>query len=1007
MNYYEKYLKYKNKYNKLLNNQSGGTYSFVSFNEIDDNPTLKSQFISDLKFYSESQDRTAEILHDIITSQKKKVKLVFYQHTFTKYSQSDVYLIMINGFNDDILIDLAKKCFFPRGFPIIWKPNDFCNLYGFYPKFENDKIEEESEDILSDELTDIESIDFNYKYSGYLGQVIAFKINEDIYYTVCAKKSTNNIFSDNCFRIIQSKMTPALLDTMISQNIHFSGECLAFFDQVHGAKVEKENLVITSVGIGHWMSYSQPDTPKGHIYTPLIDSTNYFVTFYNQRDTLEFCKTYNLAVDKIFQIISKDSFDNTISQEYNTVIDFLLKLSNIRNIITLKMFSDFYDSEKKRDTHSSFNVMDGTIDHFEYLGDVLEGLIIKIKYNESSQKPKKTIKYKFPNYTIRTMFLREFIKKGEKIDEFTNLYNSYVKRWVVNDKINGKNYWKYIGMCLYNDYVILSEHYNEYLLLAKSNEESIIGKHIFMMDKVNERYKYYPEEKYDELCQEMEKHKLQQINANASIVFILGPIGGGKSTIGNLMKNICNRTDKYIHIDCDELDLGSEDVLLLGTERTDYTKWNLNNALINNKIPIISMGGGNIATRIGSTNGYTFIDDINEMMHTTVNFNSFLFLPHDKPIFEIFRDIDMNTFVEILNKTDISEFKDMSEDTTDNPYIQKINLLKKLYSDKGKIEKTIKQRNWLGKNKVEEILKKTKDNLQFVKKISEYLHKNKVLNEIIFYPYVTTENYVDIVPRMNQSNICDILYELPMTNNFMINSATFAQKRILCKYTLNDQTKFGHITLEYNVKKNIKYDLSNYELSQTKGHYYKIYPNDIFNNFNSILEEAKRVLLENYVEESKIYIDYIDIFLSKSFYEKMEELNKDMSPRKNLMVYLIKKKYNIQNKEKISQPFDKLFSDIKPIEFIRIFRFDKNLILNHKKNVTLIVNDQQITESFTCSQYGHITVDPGSHSPADMIFANIAVSLKKNTVNIKNKIYQINGCEYKEVNVTQLKIFYL
>jgi hypothetical protein len=96
---------------------------------------------------------------------------------------------------------------------------------------------------------------------------------------VAAKNSTNNDFSNTCYEIIKSRMTRELLDEMIEKNIHFSGECLAFFDQKHGAQVLNENLVITSVGVGHWMSFTNLDQPRGHMYNPEIDPNNYFDQF--------------------------------------------------------------------------------------------------------------------------------------------------------------------------------------------------------------------------------------------------------------------------------------------------------------------------------------------------------------------------------------------------------------------------------------------------------------------------------------------------------------------------------------------------------------------------------------------------------------------------------------------------------------------------------------------------------------------------------------------------------
>ena len=50
--------------------------------------------------------------------------------------------------------------------------------------------------------------------------------------------------------------------------------------------------------------------------------------------------------------------------------------------------------------------------------------------------------------------------------------------------------------------------------------------------------------------------------------------------------------DIYEHIDGDILDMNNDDVLLLGMERGDYTRFLMIKSIKDGKIPVISTGGG-------------------------------------------------------------------------------------------------------------------------------------------------------------------------------------------------------------------------------------------------------------------------------------------------------------------------------------------------------------------------------------------------------------------------------
>jgi hypothetical protein len=91
-------------------------------------------------------------------------------------------------------------------------------MYGFYPKFNNDAIGED--EFNKSELDNSIEINFNFKYSGFLGQVIPFTINGENFWTTCSKNATNNSYSQTVFELIKDKMTQDLLTILCTKKIH-------------------------------------------------------------------------------------------------------------------------------------------------------------------------------------------------------------------------------------------------------------------------------------------------------------------------------------------------------------------------------------------------------------------------------------------------------------------------------------------------------------------------------------------------------------------------------------------------------------------------------------------------------------------------------------------------------------------------------------------------------------------------------------------------------------------
>jgi hypothetical protein len=219
--------------------------NFVKFIDNDD-PTIIDQFLIDL-------ESTDSVLTSIIKENSNKLKKKCYKNELY-----NCYLIFVNGDNDNILLSLGKKYNFPRGLPIFYIPHKQINIYGFYPKFDNDARNQKK---LNDSEFEGNELNFNFKYSGFLGQIIAFEIEGKHYWTTCSKKATNTDFSNDLYRIIKDKMNSALVEKLCNEKIHFCGETMSKNDQVHGSRIETEALIVTSVGKGKWYDLTH-DTQK-------------------------------------------------------------------------------------------------------------------------------------------------------------------------------------------------------------------------------------------------------------------------------------------------------------------------------------------------------------------------------------------------------------------------------------------------------------------------------------------------------------------------------------------------------------------------------------------------------------------------------------------------------------------------------------------------------------------------------------------------------------------------
>lgn len=499
--------------------------NFIPFKYMQPNPELKEQFLS---------QAIGMQLGQIIKQSKGQLHC-----TFNKAVGLDnVYLVMIVGSNDNILIKLAQECGFPRGFPIIWIPDVYMQYFGFYPKFSND--ERQTPDDQS-EFDDVQSISFFKKWSGFLGQLFAFKINDQTYWTVTSKNSAadDSTFVNDAKRLFQPFITAELLDEMANQHIHMCAEMMSKNDQTHGARVLNETPVITSIGQG--CSFSLDGTAE-NIARPK------FVDFFDHASLVAFCTKFGLPCDSAVLIADKDAAKNFIME--------LSKTRDFMNDITLMELLEKHSNKVV--------IKKGTVTHANVLGNCLEGLVLKIEHANGTTSIKK---YKFPGYTIRTMLFREEFKAFGFNLTLKKKAQRFIDYWCVTSE--GKDYW--YNFALYG--------FMKYLSFTSS--DVMIGNHIQLVESLTD-FTLSPtiSNEFDQMVVHL---------TNATLVICVGPIGSGKTSI---MTELCKLDPRLIPIDGDDLGIGMAKTLKLGDERNPFSRWKIIQTMMEGNVPVISTGGG-------------------------------------------------------------------------------------------------------------------------------------------------------------------------------------------------------------------------------------------------------------------------------------------------------------------------------------------------------------------------------------------------------------------------------
>ncbi len=704
--------------------------NYIEFTHINAPVELKQQFITEAHGMN---------LGHIITNSKKTIKLSF--HSSTTYS--NIYLVMIVGMNDNVLIKLANQCGFPRGFPVLWIPTISMQYFGFYPKFSND--ERQTCDDLS-QINNVKKIDFFRKWSGFLAQVIAFEINGQVHWTVTSKNSADckSPFVLDAKRLFEPFITNDVINLMIQQKLHFCAEIMSKNDQVHGSRVLIESPVITSVGSGKFFNVGMADVGKD----------KFFVNFFTNDELVKFCSENNLPCDSAITI------NNTqVSRK------FLIELSEHRDFMTDDKLQSLLDKFATDVTFCS-----GTVKHSEILGDCLEGLVIQMHKTNGTVDVKK---YKFANYTIRTMLLREQFKKFSFDCELFNKIKQFVDFWCVTAK--GREYWTNFALECFMEYQ------------SYQTTDSQIGAHILIAEMIAGQSNNFS----NTLINFNHKIALRSLN---TVVICIGPIGSGKTTFAN---KLATTNTNFIVIEGDTLDLGMDITMKLGAERNDYTRSKIIEALMLGKIPVISCGGG-VLFSTGKNQTFNLPQQI--LSTLKIQCKVIVCIP----------SINCSKITQCNSTYDVSALYQM-DDFVKNAVIRRVKAgewtLDASTTGNVPLQKAIN-------DFAVTIAKKSQANVKFAQQLV------LLANHIYTYPLITNDNYgiqdtFDFAAINSQATI----------GNYVA-GGNFSQIRILTM--INGQS--GHITWKYDANANINYSLDDF--NKLKQMYPSIVPGIVQNVFS-------------------------------------------------------------------------------------------------------------------------------------------------------------------------------
>ena len=691
---------------------------FCNFRRIsEESAFLKSKFLKAMSRLSiENKISKENVKLDEILTKSNHMDIKIHE----MLEHSGVFMVFITCHLDRILIDLAEKYDFPRGFPILWIPDKVIKFFGFYPKFKNDE-RQSPEDI--EQFKEIESIQISLKISGFLGLLIAFELDGEIFWTATSKNSCSDdsSFVKDAADIFGPYVTPELLQEMCLGNITICAEILSQNDQKHGYVVRRNLPVITAISSGTVIDIRPIEQAEAAV--SVIERIPRFLTFMSPPEMFSFCDRFNLPHFSSY---------STMTQE--TSMRFMVSLGERRDMMDFTLFSELM---------SLFDtIVEGNINYFECIGEILEGLVMHITRKDGSTVTKK---YKFPRYTIRTFVLRDIETGKSSIDYFLD-------NWVVSS--DGKQYWR----AMFFGYLITGISYFH-------EPSNLVAKHIMIADMTTHQSDY--EQSWNLLCTDSimskEASTIKRLSRGAihDLILFLGPFSFGKSTYANLLENLSG--PRFRHIDGDTLNLDNSTVSAIGAQRNELSLSVIIESLMRGEVPIISCGGGILTSGFGSKKKTFYL---REYVRKTLSI-----------------EIDITTVLvsKTLTEAEINPCDPDAVFEALRVYTESDSLVER------NINGRVERREWTVKpGDMPTILKKSRDNKEIARLI------------------ISESDYLFVVPIYNYPETPRIPLLVNHCRNYqssLVQIGKFTQKRLLSRvYENGEFLCTGHFTLKYNGK---------------------------------------------------------------------------------------------------------------------------------------------------------------------------------------------------------------
>ena len=379
----------------------------------------------------------------------RQLRRRFYQ----REGSQDEFVVFLQPFCDSLSIELGSLPeAFPRGFPIYWKKHQTIINYGFFRKFSNDDRMVPIEDQTFQE---VKEATITLKLSGCLGQTVVLPDGSWAFFSknLADKES---VYVQNIRKIFESKITTALQQKLMKDNLHLCMEVIGDFDMTHGYQPLSNRAWITAIGKGNQYNL-EGDLDENQ------DNFTRCVEFMDQRQVIAFCHQYHL-----------DCCDIWTSQNPETIAAFGKRLSETRDMLDYPKFEALI-------SEFGFQVLQGTASHHE-ISRVLEGFVIFMD--------QEILKYKLPEYTLSTMLIRSSFSKIAKLNgtwnqylslEFNSMMESYLKRWCVTEQ--GRKHWRSVIQKIYLDLA-------DFGSVEKIPGNPMVGAHIRVRDLVCEQGLY-------------------------------------------------------------------------------------------------------------------------------------------------------------------------------------------------------------------------------------------------------------------------------------------------------------------------------------------------------------------------------------------------------------------------------------------------------------------------------------------------------------------------------------